>query len=70
MYVCKRPNFFQFHVGFHHSCAHFVLDLHYGKTKNANMLGLPCLKGLCYVAHECRERKQLFNIWAPSTHEG
>lgn len=27
-------------------------------------------KGLCYVAHECRERKQLFNIWAPSTHEG
>jgi hypothetical protein len=42
----------------------FVLDLHHGKTKYANMLGLlPCLKGLCYVvAHECCERKQLFNI--------
>jgi hypothetical protein len=45
MYVCMRPKFFQFHVGFHHSCARFVLDLHYGKTKNTKMLGLPCLKG-------------------------
>jgi hypothetical protein len=63
MYVCMSPKFFQFHVGFHRSCAPFVLDLHYGKTKNTNMLGLPCLKGgLCYVAHECHERKQLFNI--------